>query len=237
VGILKRAKQIISLNINQLVESAATPETMIEQLIREMEQIVMNLRMEVARAISEEKGLARRINDMRHEIQARQEKIETAVSEGEDDRARTLIAKKLDEEKALKELGSQHKKAVALSETMKKDLGSLEGKTQEVKRQKETLSVRKNSAKVQKSGINSIKKFSISSRETNDLLGKSTPSSRRLHDNLEKEINGIETEMEVMREMTASKFTLEETFDDIERKERIEEILNETQAKLKTRLR
>ncbi len=235
MDILKRAKQIISLNINQLIESAATPETMIEQLIREMDQIVMNLRMEVARAIAEEKGLARRINDKRDKIQTWQESIETAVSEGNDNRARTLIAKKLDDEKALNELRSRHKKAGAVSEMMKKELGSLEGKIQETKRQKETLSARKNSAQGQKSSINSIQKFTVSSRKTDDLLVDSKLSSGLSHGTLEKEIDEIETETAVTRELMASKPTLEETFDNMERMDRIEKILNEIKAKSKTR--
>ena len=234
--ILKRAKQIISLNINQLIESAATPEAMIEQLIREMDQIVMNLRMEVARAIAEEKGLARRINNERDKIQAWQESIETAVNEGNDNRARTLIAKKLDDEKALNELRSRHKKAVTVSEMMKKDLDSLEGKIQEVKKQKETLNARKNSAQDQKSSINSIQEFAVSSKKTDDLLVESKLSNGLAHGTLEKEINEIESETEVMRELMASKPTLEETFDNIERKDGIEKILNEVKAKSKTRL-
>jgi phage shock protein A len=118
---------------------------------------------------------------------------------------------------------------------MKKDLGLLEGKVQEIKRQKETLSARKNSAQDQKSSTNSIQKFTVSSMKTDDLLGDLKLSSGLSHGTLEKEIDEIETETAVMRELMASKPTLEETFDNMERTDNIEKILNEIKAKSKTR--
>ena len=54
MSIFKRIQRIISANINNLIERAEEPEVMLKQLIREMDESIVSLKMEVAKAIAAE---------------------------------------------------------------------------------------------------------------------------------------------------------------------------------------
>jgi phage shock protein A len=131
MGMLKRIKQIVSANINHLIEKAEDPERMLKQLIREMDENIINLRMKVAKGIAAEKRLARRTEETKAAVQTWQNNSEAAVAEGDDDLARKAIARRLYQESTLAELQEQHKKALAVSQTMKEHLRLLENKIQE----------------------------------------------------------------------------------------------------------
>lgn len=231
MGFLKRIRQIISANIDHLIENAEEPEIMIEQFIREMDEGIMNLRTEVARAIAAEKRLARRMEDGLGKIRTWQEDSERAVMEGNDALARKAIANRLDEEKALAELEGQHKKALAVSETMKEDLRLLENKIQEVRRRKGNLVARKRSAQAQKDILSSNEKLTGASRKTDALVSKAQREGSFASETLEDEVLEMEAETEALREVTKSKPQLEQTLEDTEREENIERILDEIKAK------
>lgn len=231
MGFLKRIRQIISANIDHLIENAEEPEIMIEQFIREMDEGIMNLRTEVARAIAAEKRLARRMEDGLVKIRTWQEDSERAVMEGNDALARKAIANRLDEEKALAELEGQHKKALAVSETMKEDLRLLENKIQEARRRKENLVARKRSAQAQKDTLSSNEKLTGASGKTDSLVSKAQRESSFTLETLEDEVLEMEAETEALREVTKSKPQLEQTLEDTEREENIERILHEIKDK------
>ena len=146
MGIAKRIKRIISANINDLIEKAEDPETMVNQLIREMDESIISLRAEVAKTIATEKRVAHRVEDARKQVRTWQESSEKAVRDGNDDIARKAIAEKLEADRSFAELKNQHKEASDLSRMLKGRLLELEGKTEEARRKKETLVARKRSA-------------------------------------------------------------------------------------------
>ena len=104
MGFLNRIKRIISANIDHVIENADEPEVMIEQLIGEMDEGIMNLRMETARTIAGEKRLTRRMEDSLAKIRTWKEESERAVLEGNDALARKAIANRLGEERAFADL-------------------------------------------------------------------------------------------------------------------------------------
>jgi phage shock protein A len=165
MDIITRIKQVVSANIDALIEKAEDPETTIEQIIRDMDKAISDLKMEVARTIATEKRLARRIQESEGKIQSWQEESENAVMEGDDGLARKAIAKRLEEEKVLAELKDQHQRAADVSQTMKDHLRHLEDKTEHAKRQKEILIARKRMADAQKSVMNNSSRLQAVSRK------------------------------------------------------------------------
>jgi phage shock protein A len=233
---LKRIKQIVSANINHLIEKAEDPERMLKQLIREMDENIINLRMKVAKGIAAEKRLARRTEETKAAVQTWQNNSEAAVAEGDDDLARKAIARRLYQESTLAELQEQHKKALAVSQTMKEHLRLLENKIQEARRKKEVLVARKRSAEVQKSVLDTAQKFARISKQTESYLADAafvdTASSL---DSFEDEVVGLETEVEAMREVLNGEPTLDAVFEESKKQEEIEGILREIKKKVRAR--
>jgi phage shock protein A len=233
MGVLKRVKRIISANIHHLIESAEEPEAAIEQLLTEMDEGIMNLRKEAARAIAVEKRLARRIEEMRARIQGLNEDSERAVKESNDDLARKLIAERFDEQRVLDELEVQHEKASTVSDAMKVELSSLEKKMEDARRQKETLTARKRSAEAEKSSLSGHQRFVGHPESAASLLARTQTETFSEIEVLEDEVLEMEDETEALREVMKTNPTTEQTLEDAAREEDIDRVLKEIRERLK----
>ena len=54
--VFKRITQIVAANVNHLIEKAEDPEKMAKQLIREMDESIVRLRLEVAKLSRRRRG-------------------------------------------------------------------------------------------------------------------------------------------------------------------------------------
>jgi len=233
MGTLKRIKQIITVNINHLIDEAEDPEKMLKQLIREMDENIISLRMEVAKAIAAEKRLARHISETGVAIKTWQGNSEKAVGQGNDELARGAIARRLSEEKLLVQLQEQHKKALAASEIMKEKLKLLEDKIQEARRKKEVLIARKRSAQAQKKVFEATQDFNSVSGKAESILNNTSPDSTVSLESLEEQVTDMETEAEALNEVLQIQPSVEDKFNEANKKEEIEKILREMKEKIK----
>lgn len=230
--VLKRIRQIVAANINHLLEKAEDPEKMIKQLIREMDQNIISLRMEVAKAIAAEKRLVRRADETEAQVAKRQKHSEKAAGDGNDDLAREAIGKRMDAERSLRDLRDQVRKAAGVSETMKKELGRLEDKIQEARRRKEILIARKRRAEAQKEMLKSSEEFRKVSSRTDGLLAGTTDAGTRM-DSIEDAVLEMETDAEARREVLESSQGTEEALDKEQRREAIEKELDSVKKRVK----
>ncbi len=94
MGIFTRFRDIISSNINAMLDRAEDPEKMIKLMIREMEDTLVEIKAACAGAMAEKQKVARR----QAEVQARQqlwdERAGLAVEKGRDDLAREALIEK-----------------------------------------------------------------------------------------------------------------------------------------------
>ena len=233
MSMLQRIKRIVSANINHLVGKAEDPEMMIKGLSREMDQSIITLRKEVAKAIAAEKRIGRRIEDVQRKVQSWQENSEKAVRDGDDDLARKAIERKLDEENRLPALKNEHRKAVDVSRTMKEHLRKLEDKIQEARRKKEILIARKRSAEARRAMLSATENFAHMSRKSDILLTEVESLSPVSFESLEEEVTQLEVESEAMHEIMDERPSLEQVFEESKKKEKIEAQLKEIKRRLK----
>jgi len=233
VGIAKRIKRIVSANINDLIEKAEDPETMVDQLIREMDESTISLRAEVARTIATENRITLRLEDARKQVRTWQESSEKAVRDGNDNIARKAIAEKLEAERRFAELETQHKEASGLSRMLKGRLLELEGKTEEVRRKKETLVARKRSAQSQKKILSATESFVHISPKDHGSLSETETQNPFRFESLEDEVMQVEAEAEALKEVTTRKPSLHQVFENSEKKQQVEDQLRELKEKLK----
>jgi len=94
MGIFTRFRDIISSNINAMLDKAEDPEKMIKLMIREMEDTLVELKASCASVIAESKKMQRRLD----EIDARKslwgDRVNLAVDKGRDDLAREALMEK-----------------------------------------------------------------------------------------------------------------------------------------------
>jgi phage shock protein A len=230
--VLERVRKIIAANINHLIEKAENPEKMIKQLIRDMDESIINLRLEVAKAIAAEKRLRRRAEEAEKAVKTWEENGETAVKDGNDDLARQAIVKKIDAQKLLDELNHQHEEAAHVSATMKEQLQQLENKIQEARRKKEILIARKHRAEAQKSMIDTAQEFTRVSRRANSLLKYVSSDVPQTLDSLEDSVMELESENEARLELLKESHGIEETLAEARQNEEVEEELAALKKKM-----
>lgn len=88
MGIFKRMQDIISANLNDMVEDFEDPELMLRQAIREMEEAINKAKPDVAKAMANQKTTAKELANNEKQVEVWGERASLAVSEGDDALAR-----------------------------------------------------------------------------------------------------------------------------------------------------
>lgn len=95
MGTIARFGNVLSANVNALLERAEDPDKMLAALIREMEDALGEARAAAAELIRDRKVFERRLEDLKDQRRAWGERAEHAVARGREDLARAAIASKV----------------------------------------------------------------------------------------------------------------------------------------------
>ncbi len=94
MGIIARFKDIMSANINALLDKCEDPEKMIDQYMRNLESDLGKVKAETASVMADESRAKRELDECDAEINKLQSYAEKAVAAGNDDDARQFLTKK-----------------------------------------------------------------------------------------------------------------------------------------------
>ena len=94
MGIFTRFRDIISSNINAMLDRAEDPEKLIKLMIREMEDTLVEIKAACAGVMAESKKIQREREQLDSRANYWQDKAEIAVAKGRDDLAREALIEK-----------------------------------------------------------------------------------------------------------------------------------------------
>ena len=94
MGIMTRFKDIMTANVNALLDKAEDPEKMIDQYLRNLESDFAKVKAETASIMAEEKSAKRKLDECDEEIERMGEYAKKAVAAGNDSDARQFLTKK-----------------------------------------------------------------------------------------------------------------------------------------------
>lgn len=94
MSILNRFSDIISANINAIVDRMEDPEKMIDQYLREMIDDLAEVKQSTASVMAEETRAKRDLDANEAQVQKYEELAKKAIQAGNDDDARVFLAKK-----------------------------------------------------------------------------------------------------------------------------------------------
>jgi phage shock protein A len=117
---------LIAANTHALLDRAENPETMLKQVVRDMEEGLAAARQQAARAIAAERRLQRELQQNRAAAHRWQEQARRALTAGREDLARKALAQKIEHDDLVKELEAQHAAADSTSKEVKAALRTLE---------------------------------------------------------------------------------------------------------------
>ncbi|MHC4399749.1 MAG: PspA/IM30 family protein [Planctomycetota bacterium] len=150
MGVFRRISDIISANLHDMVEGLEDPETMLRQVIREMEQSISEATRQTAKAMANEKTLLRELERNRQQVDAWQSRAESAVKADDDELAGKALSRKNEYMKVVTALEDQIETAREASGTLRRQLDAMKAKLAEAKRNLATLSARKRAAEFRK---------------------------------------------------------------------------------------
>jgi phage shock protein A len=94
MGIFTRFRDIISSNINAMLDKAEDPEKLIKLMIREMEDTLVELKTACAGVMASSKKVQRQLDEHKTRAKYWEEKATLAVDKGRDDLAREALVEK-----------------------------------------------------------------------------------------------------------------------------------------------
>ena len=146
-GIITRFKDIMSSNINALLDKAEDPSKMIDQYLRNLESDLGKVKAETASVMAEEKRAKRQLDELNEQINKMQKYAEKALIAGNESDAKLFLEKKnqlLQNQKSL-----QQSYDIASDDKLVKDINELNARRDQLKAK---LAVAKTQEKLNKIG-------------------------------------------------------------------------------------
>jgi len=150
MSIFGRMSDILGANINALIDKAEDPEKMMDQMIREMQDNLREAKIEVAKAIADEKRLQQHLNQNQAQAKNWESKAMLALKKGDEALATEALKQKKSYDQLAGSIQPQWEQQNGLSSKLKDSLRALESKIDEARRKKDILGARQKRAEAQK---------------------------------------------------------------------------------------
>ncbi|TKB12392.1 phage shock protein PspA [Desulforhopalus sp. IMCC35007] len=139
MGIFTRFRDIVSSNINSMLDKAEDPEKMIKLMIHEMEDTLIELKSSCAGVIAGRKKLERNLENLKEKISLWTQRAALAVEKGRDNLAREALIEKRRLSDSAESLENELLSYKDLLAQYHKDIVELEEKLKSAKEKKRLL--------------------------------------------------------------------------------------------------
>lgn len=146
MGILAKIALIIRSNLNALVDQAEDPERIIDQLIGDMHEKLREVKLQVTRALKDEKLLQRKAEENHKLVGDYEQRALEAVEKSDDELAREALRRKKMYQGIAESLDQEHQEQQEAVEVLRTSLKALELKIEEAKSKRQILLARKKRA-------------------------------------------------------------------------------------------
>ncbi|EPN5404341.1 phage shock protein PspA [Vibrio cholerae] len=220
MGIFSRFADIVNSNISALLDKAEDPEKMIRLIIQEMEDTLVEVRTNSAKAMADKKELARKVESIQQQLEDWQNKATLALTKQREDLARAALIEKQKLQHVLKGL---HTEQTLVEETIEKltgEIGKLETKITETRAKQQALAIRSQAA----SHRRDVQRHLHAGR-TEEAMAKFEQFSRK--------VDELEAEADLYAQSGQAR-SLEQEFAELQAQEEIEKELNKLKAQMKS---
>ena len=139
MGIFTRFRDIISSNINAMLDKAEDPEKLIRLMIREMEDTLVEIKSACAGVMANSKKVQRQLQGLEDRAHYWEEKAELAVTKNRDDLARQALVEKRKFAQRVDALQNEVAEYDLLIEQYQNDIRQLEDKLKSARNKERML--------------------------------------------------------------------------------------------------
>lgn len=162
MGIFTRVRDIISSNINAMLDKAEDPEKLVRLMIREMEDTLVEIKASCAGAMAAKKKIEREAEDVRGREKGWADKAQLAVDKGREDLAREALIEKRRYRMRAEALEKELYQCAELVEQYQSDIMQLEDKLAAARERQRVLVQRHIHAEKKKRAQRDIRKLDTS---------------------------------------------------------------------------
>lgn len=200
MGVFTRFRDIISANINSMLDHAEDPEKMIKLMIHEMEDTLIDLKTSCAGVIAGRKKIERKLEEINSKTDLWDKRAALAVTKGRDNLAREALIEKRRFSRMAEAIDGELSEYRSLIDKYQEDIIELENKLNSAKEKKRVLVQRHKSA-------------SGSKRAQEEIRRSTSSDTMARFDKFESRIEQMEAEAELVN--VNRKPTIDEEFDSL----------------------
>jgi len=216
MSIFSRFNDIISSNINSMLDKAEDPEKLIRLMIREMEDTLVEIKASCAGSMAQLAKSNRELADVREKLDRWTERAQLAIDRGRDDLAREALLEKRAVQKRTEALEEEAVRIQEIVLQYKNDIKELESKLEQARNKHKVLIQRHVRARQSQAVQSSIRKVD-------------TKTAMMKFESFEQRIDRMEADADLVN--YGVKKDLDSQFADLERDEDIEKELEELRQK------
>ncbi|EKF9124056.1 phage shock protein PspA [Vibrio cholerae] len=220
MGIFSRFADIVNSNISALLDKAEDPEKMIRLIIQEMEDTLVEVRTNSAKAMADKKELARKVESIEQQLEDWQNKATLALTKQREDLARAALIEKQKLQHVLKGLYTEQTLVEETIEKLTGEIGKLETKITETRAKQQALAIRSQAA----SHRRDVQRHLHAGR-TEEAMAKFEQFSRK--------VDELEAEADLYAQSGQAR-SLEQEFAELQAQDEIEKELNKLKAQMKS---
>lgn len=214
MSIVGRIKDLLSANINSMLDKAEDPEKMANEYLRQLTNELYEARTNVAAAMADETKLEQKLQQYQAEADSWQNKAEAALRASDEDLAKAALGRKVQAQKLADQYREQHKAQEEQVDALQDALVGLETRIAETKAKKELIIAKKNRAQTQEAiqrtarslgNASAMDKLDQLEEKVDDRLAKADAMAKLEGDSLETRFKDLEKDQEIDSELAELK--------------------------------
>lgn len=219
MGIFTRFKDIVSSNINAMLDKAENPEKLIKQMIQEMEDTLVEIKASCAGVMANKTGVSRALSRASDHAAGWEARATLAVNKGRDDLAREALGEKRRFLAEIERLTSENDQLDDVVAQYKRDMHELESKLEIARDKHKALIHRHAQAQQRHQAQTTIRKvtntdafvrFEALEGRIDRMEAEADLVNVKAKPNLEDEIANLTADDELEEELAALKKSLED---------------------------
>lgn len=214
MSLMSRVRDLLSANLNALLDKAEDPEKMVNEYMRQLQEQLYEAKTAVASAMADETKLHNKMASFQAESDQWQVKAEAAVRASDDELARAALARKQSAQKMADTYREQYEAQDKQVEELQDALVKLESRIAEAKAKKELIIAKKNRAQTQEAiqrtarglgNVNAMDKLAQMEERVDDRLARANAMAELEGNSLDARFSDLERDTAVEDELAALK--------------------------------
>jgi phage shock protein A len=214
MSIFSRVRDLLSANINSMLDSAEDPERMADEYLRQLNNELYEAKTNVASSMADATKLNTKEAQYMAETEQWANKAENALRAGNEELAKAALARKVQAQKLAQQYTDQSDAQDQQVEALQQALVQLETRIAETRAKRELIVAKKNRAQTQEAiqrtvrglgELNAMDKLDKLEERVDDRLARADAMAKLEGDTLESKFRDLERDTEVDSELAELK--------------------------------